>query len=188
MAKKTINIGTTPNDKSGDPLRVAFSKVNDNFDELYTLVGSGGGTVDLSAVNQHIIPAVDNTYDLGSSTHSWRSMYVSTNTIYINNVPLTLDNSGNLVIDGNIYRGDTGPAGPTGATGATGPAGPTGPQGLTGLTGATGPAGPQGVAGAKGDKGDTGDQGLTGPAGPQGLTGPTGADGPAGPSGAAGVD
>ena len=35
MAKKLINIGITPNDRSGDPLRVAFAKINENFGELY---------------------------------------------------------------------------------------------------------------------------------------------------------
>lgn len=39
MAKQTINIGTTANDGTGDPLRTAFDKVNDNFDELYTQDG-----------------------------------------------------------------------------------------------------------------------------------------------------
>lgn len=36
MAKQTINIGTTANDGTGDALRTAFDKVNDNFDELYS--------------------------------------------------------------------------------------------------------------------------------------------------------
>lgn len=36
MAKQTINIGTTANDGTGDTIRDAFDKVNDNFDELYT--------------------------------------------------------------------------------------------------------------------------------------------------------
>lgn len=36
MAKQTINIGTTANDGTGDPLRTAFDKINDNFTELYT--------------------------------------------------------------------------------------------------------------------------------------------------------
>lgn len=36
MAKQTINIGTTANDGTGDGLRTAFGKVNDNFNELYT--------------------------------------------------------------------------------------------------------------------------------------------------------
>lgn len=38
MAKQTINIGTLPNDRSGDPLRVAFAKTNENFNELYANV------------------------------------------------------------------------------------------------------------------------------------------------------
>lgn len=42
MAKQTINIGQTANDKTGDPLRTAFSKVNENFTELYATVGAGG--------------------------------------------------------------------------------------------------------------------------------------------------
>ena len=36
MAKQTINIGTTANDGTGDPIRDAFDKVNDNFTELYS--------------------------------------------------------------------------------------------------------------------------------------------------------
>lgn len=38
MAKQQINLGT-PDKGNGDPLRVAFAKVNANFDELYTLTG-----------------------------------------------------------------------------------------------------------------------------------------------------
>ena len=40
MAKQTINIGTTANDGTGDPIRTAFDKANDNFTELYD--GAGG--------------------------------------------------------------------------------------------------------------------------------------------------
>tara|TARA_B100000497_G_C7622198_1_gene373808 strand:- start:502 stop:1014 length:513 start_codon:yes stop_codon:yes gene_type:complete len=35
MAKQTVNLGTTANDGTGDPLRSAFDKLNDNFDEVY---------------------------------------------------------------------------------------------------------------------------------------------------------
>ena len=35
MVKQTINVGTIPNDSTGDTLRVAFTKVNTNFTELY---------------------------------------------------------------------------------------------------------------------------------------------------------
>jgi len=40
MAKQTINIGTSANDGTGDPLRSAMDKTNDNFTELYN--GAGG--------------------------------------------------------------------------------------------------------------------------------------------------
>lgn len=35
-AKQVINIGTTANDGTGDPIRTAFQKAMSNFDELYT--------------------------------------------------------------------------------------------------------------------------------------------------------
>ena len=37
---KTINMGTAPNDRTGDSLYVAFNKVNDNFIELYGLTNN----------------------------------------------------------------------------------------------------------------------------------------------------
>jgi len=35
MSQQVINIGTLPGDGSGDPLRVSFNKINQNFAELY---------------------------------------------------------------------------------------------------------------------------------------------------------
>ena len=35
MAQQTINIGSAANDGTGDPLRTAFDKINDNFTEIY---------------------------------------------------------------------------------------------------------------------------------------------------------
>lgn len=35
MAQQTLNIGTTANDGTGDTLRAAMDKVNDNFNEIY---------------------------------------------------------------------------------------------------------------------------------------------------------
>lgn len=35
MAQQILNIGATANDGTGDPLRTAMDKVNDNFDEIY---------------------------------------------------------------------------------------------------------------------------------------------------------
>ena len=41
MAKQAIGIGTSANDGTGDPLRTAMDKTNDNFNEVYTLFGDG---------------------------------------------------------------------------------------------------------------------------------------------------
>ena len=41
MAKQAIGIGSSANDGTGDPLRDAMDKVNDNFNEVYALFGNG---------------------------------------------------------------------------------------------------------------------------------------------------
>lgn len=51
MARQTINTGTVANDKTGDTLRQAATKMNANFSELYTLLGGdalGAGTTQLT--------------------------------------------------------------------------------------------------------------------------------------------
>lgn len=40
MAQQTIGIGTVANDGTGDPIRTAMDKVNDNFTELYGGIGA----------------------------------------------------------------------------------------------------------------------------------------------------
>lgn len=47
MAKQTVNIGVTANDNTGDPLRTAFDKLNDNFDEVYA-AGPVGTNIQIS--------------------------------------------------------------------------------------------------------------------------------------------
>jgi hypothetical protein len=43
MSKQTINIGASPNDGTGTPLRTSFDYTNQNFTELYTALGGGVG-------------------------------------------------------------------------------------------------------------------------------------------------
>ena len=93
--RQTINIGTNPNDGTGDPLRNAYDKCNDNFLELYdnggdnitvtdpttstdaTLndalqnvldAGGGGGTQDLQSVLTEGATATDKTIELNSAS------------------------------------------------------------------------------------------------------------------------
>lgn len=68
MTKQVIDIGVQGNDGTGDSIRESFRKVNENFNELYAIFGSGDGTInftDLSdtpdsyAANQIIMASAD---------------------------------------------------------------------------------------------------------------------------------
>lgn len=65
MAKQTVNLGTSANKGDGDPLRTAFDKVNDNFDELYVdlkqvkSAQTGGGTLIVDTIGS--VHATDST-------------------------------------------------------------------------------------------------------------------------------
>ena len=52
MAKQDINIGVEGNDGTGDSIRESFRKSNENFNELYAVIGEGGqiGLTDLSGI------------------------------------------------------------------------------------------------------------------------------------------
>ena len=52
MAKQLINIGSSANDGTGDTLRDGADKVNDNFNEVYNLIGDGTNV--LSGIVTHI--------------------------------------------------------------------------------------------------------------------------------------
>jgi hypothetical protein len=62
MARKEINIGIEGNDGTGDPIREAFSKVNENFRELYSSLGLGDALTftGLSDTPNTILEADDN--------------------------------------------------------------------------------------------------------------------------------
>jgi plastocyanin len=51
MAKQIINIGASANDGTGDPLRNAFDKANDNFTEVYLALGNANNPIDLFDTN-----------------------------------------------------------------------------------------------------------------------------------------
>ena len=135
MAKQSINVGTAANDKKGDSLRAAFQKVNTNFTELYTALGINADvTLNLGAfefagsvmsttdstpividqavsvtsdltVGGDIVPNIANGGNLGSLAKPFRSLYVSNNTIYFGNVPLSLDANNNLTVNGSQVSG-----------------------------------------------------------------------------------
>ena len=51
MAKQTIDLGSTPNDGTGTNLRAGGDIINDNFGEIYTILGNGTNlSFDLSGI------------------------------------------------------------------------------------------------------------------------------------------
>ena len=53
--------------------------------------GGGGGSVDLSAVAQDIIPDADNTYDLGSSSKQWAELHLAGGTFFLGGARMQTD-------------------------------------------------------------------------------------------------
>lgn len=90
MAKQTINIGTTANDRSGDNLRTAFQKVNANFAELYAGGGSGA-TLTASTTPPSTPVTGDLWYDtVGGRTYVYfDNTWVDTNPAVVDSVTLT---------------------------------------------------------------------------------------------------
>ena len=60
----------------------------------------------LTQIDGNIIPSANVTYSLGDSTHQWKDLWVSNNTIYIGNTPITVSN-GTLLINSNPITGGT---------------------------------------------------------------------------------
>lgn len=62
MTKQVVGIGTAPNDGTGDPLRTAFTKCNDNFTELYNGLQPTGTPASSSATGVAGTIQYDNDY------------------------------------------------------------------------------------------------------------------------------
>lgn len=92
MAKQVINIGASANDGNGDPLRNAFDKTNDNFNELYFALGDSLSATNLFDNNKNL--------DLTGKSHKV-SFYYATKA--------ALD-----AVDPNTYHGCIGHAHDTG--------------------------------------------------------------------------
>lgn len=110
MTRQTINIGTTPNDGTGDPIRDAFDKTNQNFVELYSApISNTSLTVGNSTVNSFLtevsvktgnstVNAVVNTSVLVISNSTLfssltRDVLTVSNTTIVNSTSLFIGNS-----------------------------------------------------------------------------------------------
>ena len=98
MAKQLVNIGTSINKGDGDPLRTAFDKINQNFNELYAST-----TLDLDSIGSNMIPTTDGGFALGSATKQWSDLYVR-DFIYIGGTRLQSDAAGNITVDGGSLQ------------------------------------------------------------------------------------
>ena len=114
MAKQIVNVGTAANSGGGDPLRTAFTKINENFTELYgkVVILEGGGvaikrdaqgsifgddsTLLVDAVNGKIVGPIESTSilpgngltDIGSTGNrfynAWFTGQVETDSVLAN--------------------------------------------------------------------------------------------------------
>lgn len=115
MAQQIINIGASPNDGQGNPIRTAFNKTNENFSELYaraqtspppTLVGSVGDFAGMYAYDSTYFYYCFADYD-GSSV-IWAQVTQVGNI----SLPEIENGTSNVVVDinGNIRMGIAGTA------------------------------------------------------------------------------
>ena len=98
MARQTINIGTSANKGDGDPLRVAFTKANSNFNELYA-----GNFVSPTSLESSLISAQNGTHDLGSGTNQWGNLHVK-DFIYLGGKKLSMSGGGALLVDSGVVE------------------------------------------------------------------------------------
>jgi len=80
----SINIGSQANSGTGDNIRDAFIKVNENFTDIYQKAVFQPELLSNLAVD--IIPQRDSTYDIGTGNLRWKNLYVDTiNTAFLSN-------------------------------------------------------------------------------------------------------
>lgn len=92
MARQNLNRGTTANDGTGDTLRTAAQKINENFQELYLLVGGGD-----SAVTSVTLIESGLSFE-GLTADDYETLLVVTEPTQDNTIILP-DSSGTVVLD-----------------------------------------------------------------------------------------
>jgi hypothetical protein len=111
MAQQVIGVGTTANDGTGDALRDAMVKTNDNFTELYAkdVILEGGGISNyVSATSTYTLTTTD--YTVNCTTNSFTvtlptavgiagKIYVIKNS---GTGTITVDGNGTQTIDGSL--------------------------------------------------------------------------------------
>lgn len=73
MSQQIINVGTNPNDGTGDPDRTAFTKCNSNFTELYNSVASRTRVIANTTISVNNTTGNDSTGGLTAPFKTWQA-------------------------------------------------------------------------------------------------------------------
>jgi cytoskeletal protein CcmA (bactofilin family) len=128
--QQQINYGAAVNDGEGDPLRTAFIKTDDNFDNVW-LAGPVGSNITITnntvqvnntngnlilspngvgaiQTNSRLLPRLNNTYDFGSTTLKYRTGYFGAGGLIVDGNVTVAGNltAGNISYTGNVFVGD----------------------------------------------------------------------------------
>jgi hypothetical protein len=121
MSKQLVNIGTTANDGTGDPLRNAFDKINDNFNELYQSLGDGDdltididsdGNIDIANdlnVDGDVVVTGDLTVNGTTTTINTETVEIEDNILNLNRTQGDPDTPTATTSGISIYRGTSNP-------------------------------------------------------------------------------
>lgn len=104
MPKQRINIGTAVNTGTGDTLRSAMQKVNNNFDELYDLIGqdSTGKSIDISG---NVISSTFTNTDINISPNGTGGISLDSIKVLLPNLPTSdPNNAGQLWNDSGTLK------------------------------------------------------------------------------------
>ena len=107
MAKQTINVGVNQDDGTGDLLRVAFTKVNENFTEIYNELG--GASLSDIRLNSNVITTDITNQDLVLSPNGDGDLDVTADT----RIRGTVRTDTNVTVGGNLAITGTTTAGTT---------------------------------------------------------------------------
>ena len=69
-----------------------------NGGDIITVANFNSSSVDLTSVASNVLPSVTETYDLGSTTKRWRSLYLAGNTIDLAGATISSDGTGTISI------------------------------------------------------------------------------------------
>jgi hypothetical protein len=91
MARQTLNRGTTANDGTGDTLRVAAQKINENFSELYLTIGGDSAVTSVTLIESGV------SFE-GFTEDDFETVLTVTEPTQDNTITLP-DSSGTVVLD-----------------------------------------------------------------------------------------